>query len=193
MDESEFLAERFEEHRTYVKAVADAAHQALQGLAALPVPVVAAVQGAVAGAGIGLAFSADLVYLAESSKVRLAYTAIGLSPDNGSSWLLPKLVGPRRALELALTNRTLTAREALDWGLANSVVDDDAVLDEARRTAHRLHAMSADALIATKRLFQGAAQGRDLPDQLAVEAETIATLAATPAAREAIRRFVEKA
>lgn len=173
----------------YVKAVADAAHHALQKLAELPVPVIAAVHGAVAGAGIGLAFSADVVYLAQSSKVRLAYTAIGLSPDNGASWFLPKLVGTRRALELALTNRTLSAQEALDWGLANAVVDDDAVLDEARQAAHRLHAMSTDALIATKRLFQGA---RQLPDQLAVEAETIATLAATPAAREAILRFVDK-
>jgi 2-(1,2-epoxy-1,2-dihydrophenyl)acetyl-CoA isomerase len=177
---------------TYVKSVADAIHHALQRLAELPVPVLSAVQGAVAGAGIGLAFSADLVYLARTSKVRVAYTAIGLSPDNGASWFLPKLVGPRRALELALTNRTLSAPEALDWGLATAVVDDDAVLDEARQTAQRLHAMSTDALIATKRLLHGAARGRSLPDQLAVEAETIAALATTPAAREAILRFIEK-
>lgn len=159
---------------TYVKSVADAIHHALQRLAELPVPVLSAVQGAVAGAGIGLAFAADLadlVYLARTSKVRVAYTAIGLSPDNGASWFLPKLVGPRRALELALTDRTLSAPEALDWGLATAVVDDDAVLDEARQTAQRLHAMSTDALIATKRLLHGAARGRSLPDQLAVEAE----------------------
>lgn len=176
----------------YVKTVADTIHHALQALAELPVPVVAAVQGAVAGAGIGLAFCADLVYLARSSKVRVAYTAIGLSPDNGASWFLPKLVGPRRALELALTNRALDAQEALDWGLATAVVDDATVLDDARQTAKRLGAMSTDALVATKRLLRAAADGRTLPDQLAAEAESITTLAATPAAREAIQRFIDK-
>jgi 2-(1,2-epoxy-1,2-dihydrophenyl)acetyl-CoA isomerase len=181
-----------DELKTYVMAVANAAHDALENLARVRVPVVSAVQGAVAGAGVGIAFSADIVLIARSSKIRLAYTAVGLSPDNASSWLLPRLVGPRRALDLALTNRTVIAADAVAWGLASEVVDDANLLKEARETATRLAEGPSEALVATKRLFRESAVAGNLHEQLAREADTVSSLAATPYAREAIRRFVER-
>ncbi|RSD11695.1 enoyl-CoA hydratase/isomerase family protein [Amycolatopsis eburnea] len=176
---------------SYVGQVADVVHAAHRHLAALTVPVVCAAQGAIAGAGVGLAFGADLVLLGRSAKVRLAYTAIGLSPDNGASALLPRLVGPRRALELALTNRTLTADEARDWGLATAVIDDSALLDEARELAGRLAGMAPGSLAATKRLILSAAN-RSRDEQLDEEAGAITALAATGSARQAISAFARR-
>lgn len=176
---------------SYVGQVADVVHAAHRHLAALTVPVVCAAQGAVAGAGVGLAFGADLVLLGRSAKVRLAYTAIGLSPDNGASALLSRLVGPRRALELALTNRTLSADEARDWGLATAVVDDAVLLEEARALAGRLAGMAPGALAATKRLVLAAA-GTSRDEQLDDEARAITALAATDTAREAISAFARR-
>jgi 2-(1,2-epoxy-1,2-dihydrophenyl)acetyl-CoA isomerase len=175
----------------YVGQVADIVHAAHRHLAALTVPVVCAAHGAVAGAGVGLAFGADLVLLGRSAKVRLAYTAIGLSPDNGTSALLPGLVGSRRALELALTNRTLTADEARDWGLATAVVDDAVLLEEARELAGRLAGMAPGALASTKRLVLSAAS-RSRDEQLDEEAEAITALATTDRARQAISAFARR-
>lgn len=173
----------------YVAQVATAAHEALNTCANLPIPVIAAVHGAVAGAGIGLAFNADLVYLAESATMQLAYTAIGLSPDNGASWLPPRLIGPRRTLELALTNRTLTAADCVKWGLATTVVHDHVLLNEARRAAAQLNSMSTDALIVAKRLIHGSTEQASLRLHLEQEAEAISVLAATPNTRQAIQHF----
>src|SRR4051812_10486725 len=87
-------------------------------------PVIAAVNGSAGGAGFSLAIFADIVLAAESAKFTLAYTRAGLSPDGGSTYFLPRIIGLRRALELALTNRVLTAREAQDWGIVTRVVAD---------------------------------------------------------------------
>src|SRR3546814_10679264 len=88
-------------------------------------PLVVAVQGAAAGAGFSLALLGDLVYAAESAVFTMAYTAAGLSPDGGSTFLLPRMVGLRRAQELTLVNRRLSGREAADWGIATACVSDD--------------------------------------------------------------------
>lgn len=185
----------FAAHQTdlasYVGRVADVVHVAHRRLAALTAPVVCAAQGAVAGAGVGLAFGADLVLLGRSAKVRLAYTAIGLSPDNGASALLSRLIGPRRSLELALTNRTLTADEACEWGLATAVVDDADLLAEARALASRLAGMAPEALAAAKRLILSAAT-RSRDEQLDEEAEAITALAATDTARQAVSEFARR-
>ncbi len=100
-------------------------HVAMEALASLDAPVVAAVQGSAAGAGFALALAADLVLAAESARFVLAYTGIGLTPDGGTTWYLERTVGRRRALELVLTNRALSAAEALDWGLVTRVVPDE--------------------------------------------------------------------
>src|SRR5206468_11559804 len=97
-------------------------HPALARLAALPLPVVCAVNGAAAGGGLGLMWCADVVIAADDAKFATGFAALGLSGDGGSSWFLPRLVGLRRARELILHNRVLSATEALDWGLIDRVV-----------------------------------------------------------------------
>src|ERR1700724_989792 len=91
-------------------------------------PVIAAVNGTAAGAGVGLVAMADLALCASSSKFNLAYTHSGLTPDAGTTFLLPRTVGVKRAMELLLLNRTLPAAEALVWGLVNEVVADEQLL-----------------------------------------------------------------
>src|SRR5262249_17343525 len=108
----------------HLRAVTGALHDALRGFAGLDAPMIAAVHGAVAGAGVGLAAAADLTIAAADARFVLAYTGIGFSPDAGVTWSLPRLVGPKRALDLLLTNRPLSAREALDIGLVSRVADD---------------------------------------------------------------------
>ena len=94
-------------------------------------PVIVAVNGSAGGAGMSLCLFADLVLAAESAKFTLAYTRAGLSPDGGSTYFLPRIVGVRRALELALTNRVLSAKEAHEWGIVTKVVADGELLTEA--------------------------------------------------------------
>jgi 2-(1,2-epoxy-1,2-dihydrophenyl)acetyl-CoA isomerase len=160
----------------YVHAVATAAHAAVATLYELPVPVVTAVRGAVAGGGIGLALVGDLVLAARSARFRLAYTAIGLTPDCGASWLLPRLTGPRLATDLILTNRVLTSADAERYGLVTRAVTDEELDEAAFRCAVDLAAGAERALRAAKRLLRGDA-GDELRRHLAEEARLIAALA----------------
>jgi 2-(1,2-epoxy-1,2-dihydrophenyl)acetyl-CoA isomerase len=152
---------------------------------------VAAVHGSAAGGGVGLALAADLVLVGASARFVLAFTAIGLSPDSTSTWSLPRLVGLRRALDLALTNTPLSAEDAVRHGLASRVVPDDALADEARSLARSLADGPTGALGATKRLLRDALQ-HDLEAQAALEAASLATAAGTPDAHEGIAAFLEK-
>jgi 2-(1,2-epoxy-1,2-dihydrophenyl)acetyl-CoA isomerase len=115
-------------------------------IAALPVPIVSAVQGAAAGAGLSLALGADIVVAGRSSYLLLAFANIGLVPDAGATWLVAKAAGRMKTLELALLGERLAADEALAAGLVTRVVADDALLDEARMIASRLAAMPTMAL-----------------------------------------------
>jgi 2-(1,2-epoxy-1,2-dihydrophenyl)acetyl-CoA isomerase len=108
----------------YLQELADEFDGALQRLRAMDKVVVAAVQGAVAGAGMSVVLSCDLVVAASSTKLLTAYAGIGLTPDCGLSWLLPRAVGGPRAADLLLAGRVLSAREAQEWGLLTRVVDD---------------------------------------------------------------------
>jgi len=110
---------------SYVKEVTTFLHAAISRFARMDAPVIAAVHGSAAGGGFSLAISCDLVIAAESAKFTMAYTKAGLTPDGSSTYFLPRLVGLRRAQELALTNRVLSAREALEWGIVTRVVPDD--------------------------------------------------------------------
>ncbi|MFF8938064.1 enoyl-CoA hydratase/isomerase family protein [Streptomyces paradoxus] len=173
----------------YVHAVASAAHAAVQALYELPVPLVTAVRGAAAGGGIGLALVGDVVLAARSARFRLAYTAIGLTPDCGASWFLPRLVGPRRAADLILTNRVLTGDDAERWGLASRSVEDEELDDAAHRTAAGLAAGAGDALRAAKELLR-AGTGDELRRHLAEEARLIAALADGREARDRMASFL---
>lgn len=173
----------------YVHAVATAAHTAVQALHELPVPVVTAVRGAAAGGGIGLALAGDIVVAARTARFRLAYTAIGLTPDCGASWVLQRLLGPRRAADLILTNRVLTGDDAERWGLVSRVVEDGELDDVTYRTAASLAAGSGAALRAAKELLRAGAEAT-LEEQLAEEARRIADLAAGAQAQAAMESFL---
>src|SRR5690242_11667597 len=101
----------------FIKGVADDLHQAISSFARMDAVLITAVNGTAAGAGFSLAVTGDLVVAAESATFTMAYTKVGLSPDGSASYHLPRLVGLRRAQELILTNRTLSAAEAQEWGL----------------------------------------------------------------------------
>ncbi len=117
--------------RTLIMKMTGDLHLALSRLARNPAPVIAAVNGTAAGAGFSLLMAADLAIAAESAVMTMAYTNAGLSPDGSSTYYMPRKIGDRRTRELMLTNRVLTSAEALDWGVVNQVVADDAVLSSA--------------------------------------------------------------
>jgi 2-(1,2-epoxy-1,2-dihydrophenyl)acetyl-CoA isomerase len=166
-------------------------HGALAALAALDAPVISAVRGAAAGGGMSLAIAADIVLAAESAHFTMAYTAIGFSPDGGSSWTLPRLVGPRRAAELMLLNERLDAVAARELGLVTRVVADDALDAEADALARRLADGPRGAHGAVKRLLRESAT-RGFAGQMAEEAHTIAALADGRDGREGVAAFLEK-
>ncbi|MGP3943685.1 enoyl-CoA hydratase/isomerase family protein [Streptomyces sp. 6N106] len=174
---------------TYVTSVASMVHAAVLGLAGLSVPVIAQVSGAVAGGGVGLMLTADLVVAARSAKLRLAYTALGLTPDCGASWFLPRLVGERRALDLLFTNRVLRSTEAERWGLFSRVVDDNDLPSVSEELARSLATGHVSALSRAKTLMR-AKHLAGLRDHLEGEARFIADAAARPEVKASMRQFL---
>jgi 2-(1,2-epoxy-1,2-dihydrophenyl)acetyl-CoA isomerase len=166
-------------------------HPAIARIDALDVPVVAAVRGAAAGAGLGLACAADIVLVSPDARFVSAYTAIGLSPDGSVSWSLPRIVGMRRALELVLTNRVLDAEEAVAWGIATRVVDDDALDAEAMSLAAGLASGARKGLGGARRLVRDSFR-RTLEGQLEAETQTLVASAADYDAAEGITAFLDK-
>jgi 2-(1,2-epoxy-1,2-dihydrophenyl)acetyl-CoA isomerase len=168
-----------------------ALHPAVTRLAEIDAPVVAAVQGSAAGAGLALVAGADIVLAGASTKFVMAYTGIGLNPDGGSTWYLPRVVGLRRATELALTNRALSADEALEWGIVSRVVPDDALTSEADALVAQLAAGPTRAYGATKRLLR-ASLSNELGAQLEREKSEIEALGASADGVEGVSAFVER-
>ena len=175
----------------FIGALAQRWHDAVRAIIGSPVPVVAGVQGAVAGAAVGLVGACDLVVCARSTKIRPAYGAIGLSPDGGTSWALTRTLGAPRALDLMLTNGTLTAAEAHQAGLVARLVDDDALPAAAAELAAQVAAGPVRAMVRTRGLVRRAAV-TTLHAQLDDEARLIVESAADPEAAEGIAAFVEK-
>jgi 2-(1,2-epoxy-1,2-dihydrophenyl)acetyl-CoA isomerase len=166
-------------------------HAVLSRIAHAEFPVIAAINGAAAGAGMGLACACDLAIAGESARFTMAYSRIGLSPDGATTYFLPRAIGIRRALELAWLNRTLTAREALEWGLVNWVVPDADLVAQAHATAATLAAGPTRALGAAKRLMHSGWL-TPLESQVDQELRTIGEMARTDDAREAIAAFAAK-
>ena len=175
---------RFKEITTYL-------HAAVARMNRMDAPVIAAVNGVAAGAGLSLACACDLALAAESARFTMAYTKAGLTPDGSGSYYLTRLVGLRRAMEMTLTNRVLTAKEALEWGLVNQVVPDDQLMEEARKLAVQLANGPTVSLGAAKRLLHEG-WNETLETQLEKESQSIAKLAASPVGKEGIAAFVEK-
>ena len=175
----------------HVAEVADAAHDALSLLRGMAVPVVTVVQGVAAGGGLGLALAGDIVLAARSVRLRVAYTAAGLSPDCGVTVHLARALGPARAIDLALTNRAVTADQAEQWGLVSRVVDDVELEPTASALVQQLAGGARAAAAATKALLR-AAPGRSWSEQLGAERSSISSLAGTADGREGVRAFLEK-
>lgn len=174
-----------------VHELAERSHRAVRALVGLDKPVVAAVHGSAAGAGLGYVCAADLVLAGESTKFLSAFIAIGVTPDSGTSWYLPQVVGLRRALELTLTNRVLTAQEALDWGLVTAVHPDDEVLEAAKALAARLAKGPSTALGQTRRLVRDAHAG-PLDEHLDAESAGISGLVGTEDAQRLVQAFASR-
>ena len=166
-------------------------HGAVSRFARMNAPLIVAVNGVAAGAGFSTMLMGDIAVAAESARFTLAYTKAGLTPDGGSTYYLGRATGLRRAVELALTNRTLTAREALEWGIVNKVVPDADLAAETDALARALAAGPTRAFGGAKRLL---AQGLEetLETQMEYEARSIADMARGGDGREGIAAFVAK-
>jgi 2-(1,2-epoxy-1,2-dihydrophenyl)acetyl-CoA isomerase len=176
---------------TFVKGIADDLHRALSTFARMDAVVITAVNGTAAGAGFSLAVTGDLVLSAESAKFTMAYTKAGLSPDGSSSYYLPRLIGIRRTQQLMLTNRTLTAAEALDWGLVTEVVPDADLAARTEALAKEMASTSRTSNSAVKRLLLGTYR-TGIEEQMELEGRYIADCARSADGREGIAAFLGK-
>jgi 2-(1,2-epoxy-1,2-dihydrophenyl)acetyl-CoA isomerase len=162
------------------------------GLRELPVPVVCAINGAAAGGGFGLALAGDLVIAARSAYFYLPFfTALGVVPDMGSSWAMPRALGRARSLGLALTGEKLPAQKAADWGLIWDCVEDGALQAEALRLARQLAALPSHAVQEARALF-AAAETNTLAQQLALERQRQGELIDGDSFSEGVRAFTER-
>ena len=175
----------------YLREMTPHIHLAISRLVRLDAPVIAAVEGAAAGFGFSLAISCDLVLAAEPAIFVMAYTKIGLAPDGGSTYFLPRLVGMKRALELTLTNRRLSAREACDWGLVTEVVPAERLAARAEELATALAQGPTATLGSAKRLLHSG-WTQSLETQMELESRAISEAAGTADGREGVTAFVEK-
>ncbi len=166
-------------------------HAAVNGMHALPKPVVASVHGAVAGAGLSIAMGSDLAVAAADAVFTLAYVGIGASPDGGGTYSLPRIVGLKKAMEIAMLGDRFDADAALSLGLVNRVVPPEDRERETRALAARLAAGPTAALGRTKALLR-ASLGSDLAAQLEREKESFARCAAADDFPEGLNAFLEK-
>jgi 2-(1,2-epoxy-1,2-dihydrophenyl)acetyl-CoA isomerase len=163
----------------------------IRRLATMPQPVIARVNGVAAGAGANIALACDLVVAAKSAKFIQSFSALGLIPDSGGSWHLPRLVGQARALGLALTGEPLPAEKAADWGLIWKCVDDDALDGEVDALAQKLASLPPLGLAAIKSLLRTTGE-RTLDQELDLQRDEMRRLGFTADYREGVAAFLEK-
>src|SRR5450755_2744893 len=160
-------------------------------LRALPFPIVAAVNGVAAGAGANIALACDIVLAARSASFVQAFARVGLVPDSGGTWTLPRLVGDARARGLAMLAEPLPAEKAEDWGLIWKCVDDAALTSEAQKLCEHFAAAPTQGLALIKRALNASA-GNDLNAQLDRERDLQRAASLTPDYAEGVRAFMEK-
>jgi 2-(1,2-epoxy-1,2-dihydrophenyl)acetyl-CoA isomerase len=166
-------------------------HAAASRFIRMEKPLITAVNGVAAGMGMSFAICGDIIIAAESASFVAAYTAAALSPDGAMTYLLPRMIGLSRAREMMLTNRRLTAREALDWGLVNKVVPDVDLLKETESLAKSFAKGPTRSFGAVKKLLNDTFSGT-LETQMEQEARGIAEMAKTKDGQEGVGVFVEK-
>jgi 2-(1,2-epoxy-1,2-dihydrophenyl)acetyl-CoA isomerase len=166
-------------------------HRIPLALESVDKPVIAAINGAAAGAGLDLALQCDLRYAAASARLGETYVRVGLVPGAGGTWFLPRLVGDARARGLALTAEPLPAEKAEAWGLIWKAVDDGALMAEAEKLCAQFAAVPAAGLGLIKRALDES-WSNDLETQLELERELQREASLTPDYAEAVRAFLEK-
>ena len=176
---------------TLLKEVTAGLHVAIARFARMRAPVIAAVNGVAAGAGFSLVTACDLAVGAASARFTMAYTRAGLVPDGSSTFFLPRLIGLRRTQELMITNRMLSAAEALEWGVLTRVVPDAELETTVDALAREVAAGPTGALASVKRLLL-LSGGDRLEAQMEAETREIADAARRPDGREGIAAFLEK-
>ena len=160
-------------------------------LRTLPMPVICAVNGVAAGAGANLALACDIVLAAKSASFIEAFSKLGLIPDTGGTWALPRLIGPARAMGLAMLGERLPAEKAEQWGLIWRCVPDDALMTEAMAMAEHFAAAPTKGLAYTKKAML-ASSTNTLEQQLALEASMMRELGYSHDYREGVAAFIEK-
>src|SRR6478752_5630226 len=163
----------------------------IRTLTSMPQPVIARVNGVAAGAGANIAFACDIVVAAKTAKFIESFSAIGLIPDSGGTWHLPRLAGQARAMALALTGEPLPAEKAAEWGLIWKAVDDDALDAEVDAIANKLASLPPLGLAAIKEMIRSSWQ-YSLDEELERQAGTMRRLGFTEDYREGVAAFLEK-
>jgi 2-(1,2-epoxy-1,2-dihydrophenyl)acetyl-CoA isomerase len=163
----------------------------IRTLTSLPQPVIARVNGVAAGAGANIALACDIVIAAKSAKFIQSFSAIGLIPDSGGTWALPRLVGQARALGLALTGEPLPAEKAAEWGMIWKAVEDDALDAEVNAIADKLSLLPPLGLAAIKEMIRSSWQ-YSLNEELDRQAGAMRRLGFTEDYREGVAAFLEK-
>lgn len=175
----------------FLKEITAYVHAAVTRFARMNKPLLTAINGPAAGVGLSLALLGDIAIAARSAHFTVAYTALGLSPDGGATWLLPRLVGLRKAQELTLLNTRVTADDAVSLGMITRSVDDADLESEVRVMAERLAVAATPALGRARNLLIESF-GASLEGQMDAEARAIAELSRTPQGREGIAAFIAK-
>ncbi len=163
----------------------------IRTLTSLPQPIIARVNGVAAGAGANIALACDIVIAASSAKFIQSFSALGLIPDSGGTWVLPRLIGQARALGLALTGEPLPAAQAADWGLIWKCVADDALDAEVDALAAKLASLPPLGLAAIKQMLRASWQ-HTLDEELDLQAGAMRRLGFTDDYREGVAAFLAK-
>ncbi len=175
----------------FLSELAGVLHLAMAQFAAMRKPLVTLVNGPAAGAGMSLAIGGDIALAARSTHFTTAYGAIGLTPDGGMTWMLPRLVGMRRAQELIITSRRVGAEEAVAIGLVTNVVDDERLLAEGEELAAKLAGGAVEAMGAARTLLHESAT-TGFVGQMDREARSIAAVGRGPEGREGVTAFLKR-
>jgi 2-(1,2-epoxy-1,2-dihydrophenyl)acetyl-CoA isomerase len=189
-DVQSFYDHRDDPHEI-MEEILDGLHGAVSRLLEAPFPTIAAINGVVAGAGMGLAMATDLAVAVDTAVFTMAYTGIGVSPDGSSTFFLPRLVGSRRAMEMILTNSRLSASEALELGLVNQVVAIDDFDAAVRSLAVKLAEGPTLAYVRARELVMQSFAS-DPRTQMASEAARIIAAGSTADFAEGVTAFIEK-
>ncbi|GAB3114837.1 enoyl-CoA hydratase [Aestuariicella hydrocarbonica] len=166
-------------------------HTAITCFRRMNAPIIIAVNGTAAGAGMSLAVSGDYVFTSDKAKFTMAYTGVGLSPDGSGSYFLPRLIGMRKTQELMLTNRVLSAEEAYEWGLVNQVVSSEELVEASEALARQLASGPTQAYGSVKKLLNMSFEN-SLETQMEFESQFISGMSATEDGREGVQAFKEK-